>query len=205
MNRTVLVEEELLEAMIAKRKEQGIDRYDEVWEGVYVMPSTPSSTHQDLVIAFLDVLIPIVRHEKRGRIFAGMNVSDRTDWKANFRVPDIVVVLKNGRAIDCGTYLFGGPDFLIEIESPSDDVNAKLPFYGSIGVRELLIIHRDRRTLRLFRTHADDLSMVEPAPFQGGRWLVSDVLPLAFRRKTQKGKPMTEVQRIDGKPGQWIF
>ena len=34
-------------------------------------------------------------------------------------------------------------------------------------------------------------------------WLVSEVLPLAFRRTVRKGAPRTQVRRSDAKPGLW--
>ena len=37
----------------------------------------------------------------------------------------------------------------------------------------------------------------------GKEWLVSDVLPLAFRQTRSKGAPRTQVRRTDGKPGLW--
>jgi hypothetical protein len=78
-----------------------------------------------------------------------------------------------------------------------------VPFYGKIGVRELLIIHRDKRTLRLLRSAGEELVLVKPSAFDGKEWLVSEVLPLAFRRTVSKGVPRTQVRRTDGKPGRW--
>ena len=37
----------------------------------------------------------------------------------------------------------------------------------------------------------------------GKEWLVSAVLPLAFRRTVRKGTPRTQVRRTDGKPSLW--
>jgi Uma2 family endonuclease len=115
----------------------------------------------------------------------------------------MVVVLKNSRAIDCSTHFCGGPDFLVEIQSPGDDTEEKVPFYGKIGVRELLIIHRDKRTLRLLRLEGEELVLVRPSSLEGKEWLVSEVLPLAFRRAVRKGIAVTQVRRTDGKPGLW--
>ncbi len=135
-----------------------------------------------------------------------MNVSDRRkNWRDNYRVPDLVVVLNNSRAVDCGSFWYGGPDFLVEVESPADDTEEKVPFYAKIGVRELLIIHRDKRTLRLLRHDGQDLVLVKPSNGEGKQWLVSEVLPLAFRRTVIKGGPRTEVRRTDGQPGHWTI
>jgi hypothetical protein len=78
-----------------------------------------------------------------------------------------------------------------------------VPFYGKVGVRELRIIQRDKRILRLLRLQGDELVLVEPSLLDGKEWLVSEVLPLAFRRTVSKGTPRTQVRRTDGKPGRW--
>jgi Uma2 family endonuclease len=137
----------------------------------------------------------------------GANVSDRTseDWVENYRVPDVVVALRGTRAVDRGTHWLGGPDFLVEVESPGDETDTKIPFYARISVRELLIVHRDTRQLRLYRHDGTDLAAIEPTDFEGRKWLVSAVVPLAFRRKAARGeRPRTEVRRTDGPAGQWV-
>jgi len=72
-------------------------------------------------------------------------------------------------------------------------------------VRELLIIHRDKRTLRLLRHDGRELILVKPSTFEGKEWLVSSVLPLAFRRTLTRGVPGTRVRRTDGQPAQWTI
>jgi Uma2 family endonuclease len=194
----------LLDQLIQERKRKGIDLYDEVWDGTYVMPSMPSNAHQKLLDDLGDVLTEVVKRRKLGDKFQGANVSDRRKgWEDNFRVPDMVVVLRHSRAIDCGTHFCGGPDFLVEIQSPGDDTAEKVPFYARIGVRELLIIHGDKRALRLLRLENGELVLAAPSLLDGKEWLVSDVLPLAFRRTLYRGKPRTQVRRTDGKPGLW--
>lgn len=206
MPHVLVKDEEQAEALIAERKRLGQDRYDEVWEGMYVLPSLPSNAHQELVDDLGVIFHETVKKEGRGKSYPGVNVSDRRSrWKDNYRCPDVAVVLRDGHAVDCGTHFYLGPDFLVEIESPGDDTEDKVPFYSKIGVRELLIIHRDSRILRLLRYDGEDLIEVKPSPLEGKQWLVSEVLPLAFRRTTSKGIPRTEVRRTDGQPGAWTI
>ena len=41
--------------------------------------------------------------------------------------------------------------------------------------------------------------------WRGGKWLTSEVLPLAFRRTiTREAEPQIEVRRTDGHGGRWI-
>ncbi len=193
------------EALIQERRRLGLDRYDEVWEGMYVMPSLPSNAHQELVDDLGVIIHEVIKKPGLGKGYPGVNVSDRRlRWKDNYRCPDLAVVLRGSRAIDCGTHFHLGPDFLVEIESPGDDTEDKVPFYSQIGVRELLIIHRDRRTLRLLRNDGQDLVEVKPTALEGKQWLLSEVLPLAFRRTMSKGVARTEVRRIDGE-GAWTI
>src|SRR5262249_23658504 len=130
--------------LIQDRQTRGIDRFDEVWEGVYVVPPLANLPHQDLVTDLTGIMYQAINMEDRGKVQAGANVSDRRiGWEHNFRAPDVVVVLTNSRAVNCETHWLGGPDFLIEIQSPGDETERIMPFYSQIQVRELLIIHRD--------------------------------------------------------------
>jgi Uma2 family endonuclease len=204
MTQVLVKDADRADELIQERKRIGADRYDEVWDGVYVMPSMPSLEHQGLVLDLGNICAEVVKRPGLGQVYPGANVSDRgSDWKSNYRVPDLVVVLKNSCAVSHSTHVQGGPDFLVEIESPGDDSEEKVPFYGKIGVRELLIIHRDKRALRLLRLEGEELVLVQPSLLEGKEWLVSEVLPLAFRRTVSKGAPRTQVRRTDGKPGLW--
>jgi Uma2 family endonuclease len=203
MPRLLVLDGEKADELIRERKHLGLDHHDEVWEGMYVMASMPSLEHQKMVLDLSILLAEVVR-PRGGEVYPGANVSDRrSNWKDNYRVPDVVVVLKNSRAVHCGTHLVGGPDFLIEVESPGDETEEKVPFFGKIGVRELLIIHRDKRTLRLLRHDGQELVLVKPSELEGKEWLPSAVIPLAFRRTLSKGTPRTQVLRTDGQPGRW--
>jgi len=195
-----------LRRMIRRRRRLGIDHKDEVWDGVYVIMPDPTVLHQQIVTRLSSILLAVIDDAGRGRAFGGTNVSDRRhDWKKNFRVPDVVVVLNEGRAVDCVTHWMGGPDFLVEVRSPGDDTDAKVPFYARIGARELLVIDRDTRHLRLLRHDGHDLTPVEPEDRHGKKWLVSAVVPLAFRRSAPRGQaPKTHVERTDGTAGSWV-
>jgi Uma2 family endonuclease len=204
MTRLLIRDDKVANDLIQERKRQGLDLYDEVWEGMYVMPTMPNLEHQKMVRRLSTLFAEVLEPHGAGEVYPGANVSDRrTNWTDNFRVPDVIAALTNGRAVNCGTHFCGGPDFLVEIESPGDDTEEKVPFYSKIGARELLIIHRDKRTLRLLRHDGQELVLVQPKLLDGKEWLVSEVLPLAFRRSVSKGVPSTQVRRSDGQPGSW--
>jgi hypothetical protein len=81
----------------------------------------------------------------------------------------------------------------------------KIPFYSKIRVQELLIIHPDSRQMRLYRHDGQDLVLTDAADFQGSKWLVSKVIPIAFRRRMVKKAARTELCRTDSKPGSWTI
>ncbi len=206
MTTVILKDQEITREIIQQRKKLGIDLYDEVWEGVYVMPSLPSLPHQEFVMDLTAILYEIIVKTGAGKVYPGANVSDRRKgWKKNFRVPDVVVVLKDSQAVDCDSFLFGGPDFLVEIQSPGDDTLAKLPFYSQIRVQELLVIHRDTRALQLYRHDGQELAAVAASPYQGEKWLLSEVVPLGFHRTGTRSQRRMEVERTDGVAGRWTI
>jgi Uma2 family endonuclease len=203
-DKLLILDRDLIREFIQERHELGIDASDEVWEGVYIVPPLATIPHQRLATGLAVILYTVMTLEGKGDVQAGANVSDRRfGWKRKFRAPDVVVVLTPSRAVDCNTHYMGGPDFLIEVQSPGDQTDEKIPFYGQIGVQELLIVHRDTRELRLYRHNGQELVQVKPSDLQGGKWLVSTIVPLAFRRKVLRSGPLTEVQRTDDVAGNW--
>ena len=204
MTKTMVVDRDIFRDLIRQRKKRGHDRYDEVWDGVYVMPSVPSLEHQSLVGELTAILIEVIQREKKGRVYPGANVSDRVkNWKRNYRVPDLVVVLAESAAVKYENHIVGGPDFLVEIRSPQEDPEAKLPFYSRINVRELLILERDTREVKLWRHNGLELAPADAIPDE--KWLKSDLLPLAFRLGGSKAKPKLEIKRTDRIAGHWTI
>ncbi len=169
-----------VDALIKHRQEMGGDRYDEVWDGLYIMSPLANPEHQRIITALSAILWEVIDRSGRGHVYSGANVTDREDdWKQNYRVPDVVVILKESEA-RCrivGAAICGGPDFLVEVRSPGDKSLDKLDFYASIGVRELLVVDRDTKLMQLFRLQSGRLQ--ETAPIRG--WHDSAVVGLSFR------------------------
>jgi Uma2 family endonuclease len=198
-----VLDEVVSRRLIAQRRRLGQDHKDEVWDGVYVLVPDPTNERQEMLAEVLAALRQIVKREGLGRSMPGTNISSCPEnWKQNFRVPDAVVVLPGSRAADEGSHWLGGPDFVVEIESPGDMTDEKIPFYSRVGVRELLVIHRDTRQVRLLRNDGDTMTPAE-ADAQG--WFASAVIPLACRRVARGKKVQNEIRRTDGKPGRWTF
>jgi Uma2 family endonuclease len=177
------------------RRENDSDGHDEVWEGLRVMAPLPNNNHQRIQGRFVAVLHAALGWDPATTIAAGVNVSDREkDWQYNYRDPDVVVYLPGNRAKDLGTHWLGGPDFLVEILSPFDRSRDKLPFYGKVGVREVLLVDRDPWGLELFVAAKKPGSMrsVGKTAMKGAP-LVSSVLPLSFALVSGKPRPQIEV------------
>jgi Uma2 family endonuclease len=186
-----------LKRLIRGRRRAGSDRWDEVWEGVYVMPPLADNEHQRLGLEMAIDLRNILGPDERIQIFAGCNVSDQAQrWRRNYRCPDVAVFLPGNPAEDRGSHWFGGPDLAVEIISRFDRSREKLGFYAKVGVRELLLVDRRPWQLELHRRTGDDWIL-------GGRLalddstglLVSEVLPVSFRLVSGPGRPRIVVAR----------
>lgn len=134
---------ELADHLRAQRVAAGADRWDEVWDGAYMLMPLPDDEHQDLVGALVSRLRTIIGRPRLGSVHPGARVSDRDDWARNYRCPDVAVFLEGTAAIDQGTHWLGGPDFAVEIITKNDRTREKLAFYARVRVRELLLVDRD--------------------------------------------------------------
>jgi Uma2 family endonuclease len=170
----------------AQRALCGGDRFDEVWEGVYMMSPLADNQHQEIASGLVAAIRNALGWNTSFRIFPGVNVSDREqDWEHNYRCPDLAIFSKNTKAKNCGTHWWGGPDFAIEITSPNDRSREKLDFYGKVGVEELLLIDRSTWTFELYRLDHDELKLNATSRLaeglKDGQPVLSQVLGVAFR------------------------
>jgi len=186
-----------LKRLIRRRRQSGGDRWDEVWDGVYVMPPLADNEHQrlglDLAIAIRNALGP----DERIQIFAGCNVSDQPKrWRRNYRCPDVAVFLPGNPAEDRGSHWFGGPDFAVEVMSRFDRSREKFGFFTKVGVRELLLVDRRPWQLELYRRENDRWDLAGRSGLDDAHALSSQVLPLTYRLITGVTRPKIEVARM---------
>lgn len=172
---------------LAWRKERGLDRRDEMWEGVLHMTPAPMVEHQRV----LDKLIQFLAHVERtgrGRIVSGINVFRGDE---DYRIPDLTFVAAGRDALLARDGVRGGgPDAVIEIRSPHDETHEKLGFYAAIGTREVIVVDRDTKQPEIFRSTNSQLVLVQ-ADLDG--WLVSETLQVRFR-SLDDAPPGLEVQ-----------
>jgi len=195
---TLIAEPDLEHQLQAERRKLGLDAHDEVWEGVYFMPPIANNEHQSVQARFVAILTAVVVWPGLGDVQGGANISDRNDWKSNFRVPDVLVFLNGTKAQNRGTHWFGGPDFAIEILSPGDKARDKLPFYASVGVRELLLVDRDPWRVELYRLIDGQLIEVGRSELGQQDALESQIVPLSFCIVPGAERPMIQVKLISG-------
>ena len=196
---TIFVDDPYTEdRLLAERQASGADRYDEVWEGIYMMTPIPNDEHQDIVMELAGILLISVGWEGLGRVRPGVNLSDRADdWKQDYRVPDVAVFLRDGKAENCDSYWRGAADFLVEVTSPGDRTRKKIPFYSRLGVVELLVVDRGAWVLELYRRQDDRLQMVGRSSLNADEVLTTQTVPLTFRMVSGTPRPQIEVIHVE--------
>jgi len=131
---------EELDQLIQRRRAQGLDTFDEVWEGSYHMAPAGRSGH-----AYLDDVIAVLLHpyaQAAGLIGSGpFNLGHKDDY----RVPD-----RGYHRELLDVVYFPTAAIAVEIVSPDDETYAKLPFYAAHGVNEVLVIDPDGHRVRIF-------------------------------------------------------
>jgi Uma2 family endonuclease len=188
-----------------ERALSGADRFDEVWEGVYMMAPLANNEHQVLATRLGVVYQIVLPWNDENVVLVGINVSDREkNWKHNYRCPDVAVFLKGTSARDCGTHWFGGPDFAVEVVSRNDRSWDKLGFYASVGVRELLILDRKPWRLELYRLKDGELRLVGTSTPKQPNAVASQVLPLTFALRAGKPRPRVVVTK-DDRSQSWVL
>jgi Uma2 family endonuclease len=161
------------EELLAERRRKGLDRWDEVWEGVLHVVPAPSPSHQRVEGRLYRILAPIA--ESKGlEALTNTEVHKPGATKKTYWVPDISITSPS-RVDDRG--IQGGCEFLVEVLSPDDETHEKIPFYGEIGVQELLVVNPDTREHQLYVLSGKKLLPLSTDPSGSVR---SSVLGVSF-------------------------
>ena len=127
-----------LNEMLARRRRSGLDRLDEVWDGVLHMVPAPDYGHASIEAQLIMILGPAARA-------AGLEVigqSNLGEGEHNYRVPDSALHPRGTN----GTW-HSTAALLIEVVSPNDESWDKLPFYAAHDVDEVLIVDPAKRSV----------------------------------------------------------
>ena len=122
------------------------------------MSPEPDREHQDFEGGLETWLRLHWGRPKHAKVYHRINLAlpgAGSSWIDNFRIPDLVLLTKNRFSIDHRTHFEGGPEVVVEIRSPHDESEDKLPFYAQIGVLEVWIIDRDTKAIDLYLLTGD--------------------------------------------------
>ena len=186
--RAVLVH--VSERELADRRSKGLDRWDEMWDGVLHITPAPMFEHQRILDRLIGFLESLVRTSGRGQLASGVNVFGA---ESNYRVPDLTFVAAGREfVIQEDGVRGGGPDAVIEIRSPHDETYDKFPFFASLGIREVIVIDRDSKRPELYRLAGSQYVALQEDD-QG--WLRSEAMNVRFGRIAGE-KPRLAVEDV---------
>ena len=118
------------ESLLAERRSRGLDRRDELWDGVLHMVPPPGDAHQGLSTEPVMVLGPLAKRRRLvPRVETGLFRRG-----GDYRVPDQLYRHPEAESVRGAE----GADLVVEILSPQDETLAELPWYDEQGVREVL-------------------------------------------------------------------
>jgi Uma2 family endonuclease len=174
------------EHVLEWRKRTGIAQRDEVWEGVLHMSPEPTFEHQNFEGSLEYWLRTHWARPRRAKVLHRINLAfpgSGNSWVDNYRIPDLVLLTRDRFSINCDTHFEGGPEVVVEIRSPNDESEEKLPFYAQLGILEVWIIDRDTKEVELYVLTGDTYAL---SPAGEGGWHCS---------------PFTGVEMRIGRPG----
>jgi Uma2 family endonuclease len=125
------------EALLERRRRNGADTHDEIWEGVYHVTRAPTMAHAMVAARLAELLGPLAR-DAGLTLSAEFNLGQEDD----FRVSDLGL----HRAPSLGAW-HSTAALVVEVVSIGDETRDKLPFYAAHGVDEILIVDPQQRTV----------------------------------------------------------
>jgi hypothetical protein len=127
-----------LDALLEGRRRSGLDRIDEIWEGVYHVVPASSHTHAVIEAKLMRLLGPPADA-------AGLQLSGQCNLgesEHDFRVPDCALHRPGAHGIWHPTAAL-----VVEVVSPNDEAWEKLSFYAAYRVDEVLIVNPQERSV----------------------------------------------------------
>jgi len=121
-----------LEALLERRRQAGVDRLDEVWQGVHHMVPGPSFEHARISQQLAVLLDGPARD---GGLLAAISEFNLGESEHDFRVPDGGLHRPGAAGVWLSTAAL-----IVEILCPDDETWQKVPFYAAHHVDEVLIV-----------------------------------------------------------------
>jgi Uma2 family endonuclease len=141
-----------IDALVERREALGLDRWDEVWDGVLHMNPPPSYKHERLVM-HLGGLLGHYAELAGLELVGGVGIGVLN----NNRVPDVVLQ----RPEDAREQWQETAGIAIEIVSPKDESWNKFEFYAAHEVDEVVIVDPEKRTVDWFGLGDGEYKAVE--------------------------------------------
>jgi hypothetical protein len=128
-----------LEALLARRRRAGLDRLDEVWQGVHHMVPAPSFEHARITQQLALLLDGPAR---AAGLLAVMGEFNLGESEHDFRVPDGGLHRPGAAGVWLATAAV-----VVEVLSPDDESRQKLSFYAEHHVDEVLLVDPAERSV----------------------------------------------------------
>lgn len=176
-----------------QRQCTGVDRWDEMWEGVLHVPPMPSRKHQKLEGSLERWLWQHWAQPHGAEVYHQINVASPGSWPKDFRIPDLVLLAPDRSSIDRDEYFDGPPSVVVEIRSPGDETEEKISFYEKIGAPELWIVDRDTKVPEIYVLHRTVYEKQKP---DSDGWIESPSTAAQMRAES----PEKLAMEIRGKP-----
>jgi Putative restriction endonuclease len=128
-----------IDALKERRRVSGLDRLDEVWEGVLHMVPAPNYGHARLTQQLAVALNGPAHDAGLEAAMGEFNLGDSID---DFRVPDGGLHRPGTEGVWLHTAAL-----VVEIVSPGDETWQKLPFFAAHDVDEVLIVDPQERAV----------------------------------------------------------
>ncbi len=141
------------EQLIERRRRSGLDRLDEVWEGVLHMIPAPNLAHARIAQQLAELFGPAAR---AAGFESAMHEFNLGDSEQDFRVPD-GALHRPGAA---GTWLPTAA-LVVEIVSLGDESWEKLPFYAAHEVDKVLIVDPQERSVSWLALAGEEYRPIE--------------------------------------------
>lgn len=121
-----------LDELLERRRRSGLDRLDEVWEGVRHLVPAPSGEHADIAQQLAVILDGPARS---AGLVPAMHEFTLGEFEHDFRVPDGGLHRGRPRGVWQSTAAL-----VVEIFSPGDESWEKLPFFARHAVDEFVLV-----------------------------------------------------------------
>jgi hypothetical protein len=142
-----------LKSLLQRRRRAGVDRLDEMWQGVHHLVPAPSLEHARIAT---QLTLLLDRPSLGGGLLLAMHEFNLGESEHDFRVPDGGL----HRPGATGAWLSTAA-IVVEILSPGDETWQKLPFYAARHVDEILIIDPTERAVTWLEFHEGEYQPVE--------------------------------------------